>query len=103
MAYDYFIVDSQSSQNIAKRVSLPPYLITEMDSKMVSTISAGEVDYYGNFTRDELLTRFKAYANQHADILDTYPWSQYHEALDYVQNSSSDEFTVSAIYWTSGI
>lgn len=103
MAHDYFIVSSDSSNVVRDRVALPLGLVSERHPKMISKVSYGEVDYYGTFTRGEILAFAKDYTERMRDLMEEYPeyTSRYNRPLEYVQGSPNDEFIVSAIYWSS--
>lgn len=103
MAYDYYIVNSDSPNVVRDRLALPLNWVTERHPKMVSQVSYGEVDYYGNYTREEALAFAESYGESFKEMIEEYAEyaSSHRKALEYVQNSPSDEFIISAIYWTS--
>jgi len=84
VAYDYFISTNESND----KVKIPEWII-ERDNRMESYISAGEVDYRGKFTSNELIQL----ANHYADLQA--------QGLAFIKKADTDTFTLSAIYWSS--
>lgn len=96
MAYDYFI--STKGQN--DRIKVPKW-ISERDDRMESYKFAGEVDYRGDFPRNELIQLANDYANLWGDSMNSYHTDLQNKGLAYIKNAETDQFTLSAIYWSS--
>ncbi|MGP5214825.1 hypothetical protein [Psychrobacter immobilis] len=97
MAYDYFISTSGNND----KVKIPQW-ISERDNRMESYISAGEVDYRGKFTCDELIQLANHYADIWGDTMNSFHADLQNKGLAYIKNADTDQFTLSAIYWSSG-
>lgn len=97
MAYDYFI----SAKEDSDRLAIPEW-IRERDDRMVSYISHGEVDYKGVFSKTEVIKLSSDYAEiWEGAMSDSY--SRLHKrGIEYVNHSHQDEFTINAVYWSSG-
>ena len=96
MAYDYFI----STKDNNDKVKIPEW-ISERDDRMESYKSAGEVDYRGNFTSDELIQLANNYAETWGDAMNSFHADLQNKGLAYIRNTDTDIFTLSAIYWSS--
>ena len=96
MAYDYFISTNDSND----KIKIPKW-ISERDDRMESYKSAGEVDYQGNFTGDELIQLANDYAEMWGDAMNSFHADLQNKGLAYIKNAETDQFTVSAIYWSS--
>lgn len=96
MAYDYFI----STNGNNDRIKIPKW-ISERDDRMESYISAGEVDYRGTFTGDELIQLANHYADVWGDAMNSFHADLQNKGLAYIKNADTDTFTLSAIYWSS--
>ncbi|MBH0007681.1 hypothetical protein [Psychrobacter sp. SWN149] len=97
MAYDYFISTNESND----KVKIPEW-ISERDNRMESYISAGEVDYRGTFTSNELIQLANHYADIWGDAMNNYHRDLQNKGLAYIKNADTDQFTLSAICWSSG-
>ena len=97
MAYDYFISTNENSD----KVKIPEW-ISERDSRMESYISAGEVDYRGTFTSNELIQLANNYADIWGDAMNSFHADLQNKGLAYIKKADTDTFTLSAIYWSSG-
>ena len=96
MAYDYFISTNDSND----KIKIPKW-ISERDDRMESYKSAGEVDYQGNFTGDELIQLANDYAEMWGDAMNSFHADLQNKGLAYIKNAETDQFTVSAVYWSS--
>ena len=96
MAYDYFISTNENSD----KVKIPEW-ISERDNRMESYISAGEVNYRGTFTSDELIQLANHYADVWGDAINSFHADLQNKGLAYIKNADTDTFTLSAIYWSS--
>ena len=96
MAYDYFISTNDNND----KVKIPEW-ISERDDRMESYTSNGEVDYRGNFTGDELIQLANDYAEMWGDAMNSFHADLQNKGLAYIKNAETDQFTVSAIYWSS--
>ena len=96
MAYDYFISTNDSND----KIKIPKW-ISERDDRMESYKSAGEVDYRGNFTGDELIQLANGYAEMWGDSMNSFHADLQNKGLAYIKNAETDQFTLSAIYWSS--
>jgi len=97
VAYDYFISTNESND----KVKIPEW-ISERDNRMESYISAGEVDYRGTFTSNELIQLANHYADIWGDAMNNYHRDLQNKGLAYIKNADTDQFTLSAICWSSG-
>ena len=96
MAYDYFISTNDSND----KIKIPKW-VSERDDRMESYTSNGEVDYRGNFTGDELIQLANDYAEMWGDAMNSFHADLQNKGLAYIKNAETDQFTVSAIYWSS--
>ena len=96
MAYDYSISTNDSND----KIKIPKW-ISERDDRMKSYKSAGEVDYRGNFTGDELIQLANDYAEIWGDAMNSFHADLQNKGLAYIKNAETDQFTLSAIYWSS--
>ena len=96
MAYDYFI----STNGHNDRIRIPEW-ISERDDRMESYKSAGEVDYQGNFTSDELIQLANDYAEIWGNAMNDFHADLQNKGLAYIKNAETDQFTLSTIYWSS--
>lgn len=96
MAYDYFI----STKDNNDKVKIPEW-ISERDDRMESYKSAGEVDYRGTFTSNELIQLANNYADIWEDTMNSFHADLQNKGLAYIKNAETDQFTLSAIYWSS--
>ena len=96
MAYDYFISTNESND----KIKIPEW-ISERDNRMESYVSHGEVDYRGNFTGDELIQLANDYAETWGDAMNSFHADLENKGLAYIKNAETDQFTLSAIYWSS--
>ncbi len=96
MAYDYFI----STKDNNDKVKIPEW-ISERNDRMESYKSAGELDYRGSFTSDELIQLANNYAEMWGDAMNSFHADLQNKGLAYIKNAETDQFTVSAIYWSS--
>lgn len=96
MAYDYFISTNDSNG----KIKIPKW-VRERDDRMESYTSNGEVDYRGNFTGDELIQLANDYAEMWGDAMNSFHADLQNKGLAYIKNAETDQFTVSAIYWSS--
>lgn len=69
---------------------------------MESYISAGEVDYRGTFTSNELIQLANNYADIWGDAMNNYHENLQKKGLAYIENADTDTSTLSAIYRSSG-
>ena len=97
MAYDYFISTNDSND----KIKIPKW-ISERDDRMESYTSNGEVDYRGNLTGDELIQLANDYAEIWGDAMNSFYADLQNKGLAYIKNAETDQFTLSAIYWSSG-
>ena len=96
MAYDYFISTNDSND----KIKIPKW-ISERDDRMESYTSNGEVDYRGNFTSDELIQLANDYAEMWRNVMNSFHADLQNKGLAYIKNAGTDQFTVTAIYWSS--
>ena len=96
MAYDYFISTNDSND----KIKIPKW-VSERDDRMESYTSNGEVDYRGNFTGDELIQLANDYAEMWGDAMNSFHADLQNKGLAYIKNAETDQFTLSAIYWSS--
>ena len=96
MAYDYFI----STKGNNDRIKIPEWT-NNRDNRMESYTSNGEVDYRGNFTSDELIQLANDYAEMWGDAMNSFHADLQNKGLAYIKNAETDQFTVTAIYWSS--
>ena len=96
MAYDYFISTNDSND----KIKIPKW-VSERDDRMESYTSNGEVDYRGNFTGDELIQLANDYAEIWGDAMNSFHADLQNKGLAYIKNAETDQFTLSAIYWSS--
>ena len=97
MAYDYFI----STKGNNDRIKIPEWT-NNRDNRMESYTSNGEVDYRGNFTGDELIQLANNYAEVWGDAMNSFHTDLQNKGLAYIKNAETDQFTLSAIYWSYG-
>ena len=96
MAYDYFI----STKGNNDKIKIPEW-VRNRDDRMESYTSNGEVDYRGNFTSDELIQLANNYAEVWGDAMNSFHTELQNKGLAYIKNAETDQFTLSAIYWSS--
>ena len=63
--------------------------------------SNGVVDYRGNFTSDELIQLANDYAEMWGNVMNSFHADLQNKGLAYIKNAETDQFTVSAVYWSS--
>ena len=68
---------------------------------MESYISAGEVDYRGTFTSNELIQLANHYADIWGDAMNSFHADLQAQSLAFIKKADTDTFTLSAIYWSS--
>lgn len=100
MAYDYSISNiSNISDGRLRRVKLPPWVDCYRDNEFKAVKNSGEIDYYGLFTKTELLEK----ATKYSELLEKIGQTDvdHDNALDYISSLDEAAFIVSAIYWES--
>ena len=101
MAYLYYVSNiSNISDGKLRRVEMPRWVDCYRDKAFKSIKSSGEIDYYGLFTKDELVEK----AQDYSKLLDKIDQTDvnHDNALDYISGLDEAAFLVSAIYWESG-
>lgn len=100
MAYDYFVSKiSNIGKNGLDRIGMPRW-VDHLQGEFKKVVFAGDLDFYGLFTKDELIKSAERYAEIFTHPRD--PDSDHHKALEYIQNSDDAVFLVSVIWWESG-
>jgi len=97
MAYDYFISTNENND----KISIPEW-IRAHDNRMTPYVSAGEMDYRGTFTSNELIQLANDYAELWGDAMNSFHADLHNKGLAYIKNADTDQFTLSAICWSSG-
>ena len=100
MAYDYSISNiSNISDGRLRRVKLPPWVDCYRDNEFKAVKNSGEIDYYGLFTKTELLEK----ATKYSELLEKIGQTDvdHDNALDYINSLDEAAFIISAIYWES--
>lgn len=101
MAYIYYVSNiSNISDGKLRRVELPPWVDCYRDDAFKSVKNSGEIDYYGLFTKDELVEKAQDYKKL-LDKIDQIDLN-HDNALDYISGLDEAAFLISAIYWDSG-
>lgn len=101
MAHIYYISNiSDISDGKLKRVEIPCWVDCYRENEFKAVKNSGEIDYYGLFTKTELLEK----ATKHGELLKKIDQTDanHDDGLDYIRGLDEAAFIVSAIYWESG-
>ena len=101
MDHIYYISNiSNISDGKLKRVEIPRWVDCYRENEFKAIKNSGEIDYYGLFTKTELLEKALKYGEllKKIDQTDT----NHDDGLDYIRGLDEAAFIVSAIYWDSG-
>ena len=101
MAHIYYISNiSNISDGKLRRVEIPRWVDCYQANEFKAVKNSGEIDYYGLFTKTELLEK----ATKYGELLKKIDQTDvdHDNGLDYISGLDEAAFIVSAIYWDSG-
>lgn len=101
MAHIYYVSNiSNISDGKLRRVEIPRWVDCYKANEFKAVKNSGEIDYYGLFTKTELLEK----ATKYGELLKKIDQTDvdHDNGLDYISGLDEAAFLVSAIYWDSG-